>query len=276
MHQQSSVADLRVAELWIYPVKSLGGIAISQAKVLAKGFEYDRRWMLIDAQHQFITQRVHHQLALIKLWQDAAGFMLHYGSLQMLLPLHQHKSEPIDASIWNDTVEVFEVSDTHSAWFSEILQMPCKLVFFPDDKPRPVDADFALNDDQVSLADGYPILIIGQASLHDLNSRLKTPVPMNRFRPNIVFEGGQAFEEDDWKRFTIGDTSFAGVKPCARCVVTTVDQETGAKGVEPLATLSKYRKYGNKVLFGQNVLPLSHGNFISIGNEIKVTSSSIK
>jgi len=266
MHQSISPAALHVSALWLYPVKSLGGIAVTQAKVLAKGFEYDRRWMLIDGNNQFITQRVYHQLALIKLSQDAAGFMLHFGSQQMLLPLNEHKPEPITAVIWDDTVEVFEVSDAHSKWFSDILQMPCKLVFFPDDKPRPVDPNYALQHDHVSLADAYPILIIGQSSLDDLNSRLDMAIPMNRFRPNIVFEGGVAFEEDNWKLFNIGDASFAGVKPCARCVLTTIDQETAAQGVEPLATLSTYRKQGNKVLFGQNVLPLTVGNTISIGD----------
>jgi len=107
--------------------------------------------------------------------------------------------------------------------------------------------------------------------LDDLNSRLQTPVPMNRFRPNIVVEGGKAFDEDCWQHFTIGDAAFAGVKPCARCVLTTVNQETGEQGVEPLATLSKYRKTGNKVLFGQNVLPLTLGQLIRIGDSVKVT-----
>lgn len=271
MQETNNTAALRVSELWMYPVKSLGGIAVPQAKVLAKGFEYDRRWMLIDERNQFITQRVLHQLALFKLSFHQHGFMLHHAGHEMLLPLHEHTSEPITATIWDDAVEALEVSAAHSAWFSAQVGLSCKLVYFPEAHTRKVDATYALNSDEVSLADGYPILLVGQSSLDDLNSRLQTPVPMNRFRPNIVIEGGKAFDEDCWQRFTIGDAAFAGVKPCARCVLTTVNQETGEQGVEPLATLSKYRKTGNKVLFGQNVLPLTSGNTICIGDSVKVT-----
>jgi uncharacterized protein YcbX len=213
---------------------------------------------------------VHHHLALIKLSQHDEGFILRYGNNELLLPFNEHISDAIVATIWDDTVEVFEVSKAHSAWFSDVLNMPCKLVFFPDDKPRPVDPDYALQHDHVSLADGYPILVIGQSSLDDLNSRMDVSIPMNRFRPNIVFEGGVAYEEDGWKQFEIGKSSFVGVKPCARCVLTTINQATGEKGVEPLATLNTYRRQGNKVLFGQNVLPITIGNTINTGDAIHV------
>ena len=111
--------------------------------------------------------------------------------------------------------------------------------------------------------------MIGQSSLDDLNSRLEFPVPMNRFRPNLVFTGGQPYEEDSWKLLTIGNNKFAGVKPCSRCVLTTVDQNTGEKGKEPLATLAKYRQHENKIYFGQNLLSIDH-HTIHEGDEIKL------
>ena len=127
--------------------------------------------------------------------------------------------------------------------------------------------EYKINDENVSLADGFPLMIIGMASLDDLNHRLKVPLPMNRFRPNLIFTGGEAYEEDGWKNFTVGKNRFAGVKPCARCVTTTVNQETGEKGMEPLVTLSKYRKKDNQVYFGQNVLAIDK-NEIHEGDEI--------
>jgi hypothetical protein len=164
-------------------------------------------------------------------------------------------------------VEVYEVSTQHSEWFSAILGKNCRLVSFPENNPRPVNPDHAINNDQVSLADGYPCLIIGQSSLDDLNSRMEIPLPMNRFRPNIVFSGGKPFEEDEWKNISIGQNRFAGIKLCPRCVVTTVDQDTGIKGAEPLRTLATYRARDNKVYFGKDLIPLNY-NEIAEGDEI--------
>ena len=133
----------------------------------------------------------------------------------------------------------------------------CRLVYFPEVNQRPVDEKYRIENDQVSLADGYPYLIIGQSSLDDLNSKLTNPLPMNRFRPNFVFTGGKPFEEDNWRNFAIGKSRFAGVKPCGRCVLTTVNQETTERGTEPLATLATYRRTNNKIYFGQNLLALT-------------------
>ncbi|HSC55472.1 MAG TPA: MOSC N-terminal beta barrel domain-containing protein [Phnomibacter sp.] len=261
-----------ISELWLYPVKSLGGIAMDEAKLLPKGFEHDRRWMLIDENNACITQRVFPQLALFKLSFHEIGFVITCRDVKIILPIGLYEQEEIMAQIWDDTVEVFEVSAAHSAWFSSILKMPCRLVYFPDSKPRPVDPDYAKRQEQVSLADAFPMLIIGQSSLDDLNSRLDVAVPMNRFRPNIVFTGGAAFEEDGWIQIEMGANVLNVVKPCARCVLTTVDQDTAEKGLEPLATLSSYRKQGNKVMFGQNVLPVTIEHSIRIGDAIHVRS----
>jgi uncharacterized protein len=147
------------------------------------------------------------------------------------------------------------------------LQMNCKLVYFPESNPRAVDPNYKVNDEHVSLADAYPFLIIGQSSLDDLNSKLPEPLPMNRFRPNFVFTGGEPYEEDLWRNFSIGSNRFIGVKPCARCVLTTVNQATAEKGPEPLRTLSLYRKKDSKVLFGNNVVTVDEGD-VRVGDVI--------
>jgi uncharacterized protein YcbX len=256
----------RVSEIWIYPVKSLGGIRLSSAKVLPKGLEHDRRWMLIDGDNKFMTQRIYPMMALFKLSFVSGNFMIRHSDQSIDLPF-SHDDNLITAIVWDDTVEVYEVSRKHSNWFSSILGINCRLVSFPEDNPRSVDPLFSINDDHVSLADGYPLLIIGEQSLNDLNQRLEEPAPMNRFRPNIVFSGGEAYEEDNWKNFRINRNRFAAVKLCARCVLTTVNQDTGEKGTEPLATLSTYRKQDNKVYFGQNLLAVDYGE-IAEGDEI--------
>lgn len=267
------MAGLRLSEIWIYPIKSLGGIRMKSAKVFEKGLEHDRRWMLVDRDNDFMTQRIYPKMALFKLqirsqWLFGSKFKITHGNDSISLSLnHSFISKPIKAVVWDDEVDVYEVSKEKSRWFSDRLGMECKLVSFPEKNSRLVDVNYQINHEHVSLADAYPLLIIGEQSLADLNTRLDEPVPMNRFRPNLVFSGGQPYAEDTWKKFFVGKNKFAAVKPCARCVLTTVNQDTGEKGFEPLATLSKYRKQENKVLFGQNLIAIGHDE-IHEGDEI--------
>jgi len=262
--------SLQLSEIWIYPIKSLGGIRLSKAKVLEKGLQYDRRWMLVDENGKFMTQRIFPAMALFKLTiRDEQLIIVHsrqsiVHSISVKPALTNPEEEVV---IWNDTVRACEVNTETSEWFSQVLGTKCRLVYFPEDNIRAVDKDFAEKDENVSLADAYPFLIIGEASLKDLNSRMKTPLPMNRFRPNFVFSGGQPYEEDSWKEFTIGSNKFLGVKPCARCTITTINQETIEKGDEPLRTLATYRKQNNKIYFGQNVLAVDH-TFVREGDII--------
>lgn len=270
--------QLTLTEIWVYPVKSLGGISLNYSKVLEKGLAFDRRWMLVDEAGQFLTQRIHPKMALFKLaingdhlyivFQDPTLPKVNQPSINFnasLPPL----GEVYTAKIWDDDVAVIEIDRTISKWFSSCLDIPCRLVNFPETHPRVIEPQSKLNNVHVSLADAYPFLIIGQSSLNDLNTRLKDPVPMNRFRPNFVYKGGEAYEEDLWKNFSIGGNKFAGVKPCARCVVTTINQVTGEKGFEPLLTLSHYRKKENKVLFGQNVIAIDQ-TAVAVGDLISV------
>jgi uncharacterized protein YcbX len=262
------MSERKLSEIWIYPVKSLGGIRLKLAKVFEKGLQHDRRWMLIDEDNEFMTQRLYPRMVLFKLSMTSDQFLINYKSDSVVLSFnHPFISIPIKAKIWSDVVDVFEVSIEFSQWFSDRLQMKCRLVSFPETNVRPVDENYQVNHEHVSLADAYPFLIIGEQSLADLNSRMKEPLPMNRFRPNFVFSGGQPYEEDSWKTFSIGKNKFIGVKQCARCVLTTVNQDTADKGIEPLLTLSQYRKKENKVLFGQNLIALNHYE-IHEGDEI--------
>jgi uncharacterized protein YcbX len=257
-----------LTEIWIYPVKGLGGIRLKSSKVMEKGLEFDRRWMLVDEKGMFMTQRMTPPLALFKPAFHEKSFLIKFGDDSILLPFGSYiKDNPIQAVVWDDSVVVFEVSKQISAWFSEKLATPCRLVCFPEENPRPVDPDYKINNEHVSLADGFPLLIIGQTSLDELNERLERPVPMNRFRPNLVFTGGDAHEEDTWKGFAVGKNRFAGVKPCARCPVPTIDQDTAVRGKEPIATLAKYRSRNNNVYFGQNVIAIDHHE-IREGDEI--------
>lgn len=255
------MSELRLSQIWIYPIKSLGGIRLTQAKVLEKGLELDRRWMLVDENGVFMTQRDNPTMALFKLKIEKEELKITYSpnSAFHSISLHPNVLEKNErVVIWDDTVTACEVSKETSAWFSTILNLKCRLVYFPEENSRAVDPIYKVNDEHVSLADGYPFLIIGQESLNFLNSKLTQAIPINRFRPNFVFTGGEPNEEDTWRSFTIGSNRFAGVKPCARCAIPTINQETAEKGIEPTRTLATYRKKENKILFGQNLVALDH------------------
>jgi len=234
---------------------------------MEKGLRHDRRWMLVDEHDTFMTQRVHPRMALFKMG-IGSQLTVTFSEHSIRIPIdHPGTGGRVKTKVWDDDVEVLESSASSSEWFSEMLGVKCKLVSFPEENVRDVDPEYRINPEQVSLADGYPFLIIGEQSLADLNKRLKDPLPMNRFRPNLVFSGGKPFEEDAWRNFSIGRNRFIGVKPCGRCAVTTVNQDTGEKGKEPLATLSTYRKRDGEVYFGQNVIAIDHGEIFE-GDEI--------
>jgi uncharacterized protein len=265
---------LQLSELWIYPIKSLGGISVTQAQVTDRGLAHDRRWLLVDESGTFLSQREHSILALFQpsLEDDTMIVRFQKATTFVQIPLHyQKKQELFTVSVWEDTIQAFEVDVAISAWFSQILGFTARLVYMPDESHRKVEQGFEITpNDITSFSDAYPFLIIGQASLDDLNTRLKHPIAMNRFRPNFVFTGGEPYEEDTWVQFNIGALLFYGVKPCGRCVMTTIDQEKGiVSGKEPLKTLAKYRMKGNNVLFGQNLIAGNLG-IVSVGTTIEL------
>ena len=246
-----------LTEINIYPVKSLGGIRLKEAEVTDRGLKYDRRWMIVDANGKFLTQRVLPQMSLINVGVDNNSLRFEHklkAISKYSVPLEIYNNEQNEVVVFDDTVNAVYVSKEVDQWLSEALESKCRLVHMPDDSKRKVDTKYAVNNQIVSFADAFPFLVIGQSSLDDLNSRLEEKVPMNRFRPNFVFSGGKPFDEDRMKSFKLNDVTFFPVKPCARCVVTTVNQETGTKGKKPLATLASYRTQDNKVMFGQNLL----------------------
>ncbi len=264
--------ELKLTHINIYPVKSLGGIALNTAIAESRGLRNDRRWMITDTNNKFITQRENPEMALIGTKLDENGFELFHKRFpenKIHVPFSISTGEECQVQIWEDTCTAIHWNEGADEWLSEVLNSKCKLVYMPDSTHRMVDPNYTKKKEITSFSDGYPFLIIGSQSLQDLNSKLTEKIPMNRFRPNFVFEGGGEFEEDSWKKFKIGNVNFWAVKPCGRCVITTIDQESGIKNKEPLKTLSTYRTKKGKVLFGQNLIT-DTGGMISVGDKIIV------
>lgn len=261
---------MKVAALYIYPVKSLGEIALTESEVTERGLKYDRRWMLVDEKNALVTQRTHVEMALLKVSITPDGLLVSHrvNGATFLIPFLPQTTETLTVRVWDDLLRAIRVSDAADLWFSQQLGTSCRLVFQPDDSIRLTDERYAITGkEHVSMADGYPILMISEASLADLNSRLEIPAEMLRFRPNIVVSGCEAFTEDRLTAMTIHDVELHGVKPCARCVMTTIKPGTTESGSEPLKTLASYRKVGNKILFGQNIVVHRTGT-ISVGTDI--------
>lgn len=266
---------MQLSALYIYPVKSLAGIALQEADVALRGLRYDRRWMLTDTQGQFVTQREIPEMALIGTAIEGRELVLFNRRKegdQIRVPLNMQEvvTPKLRAQVWSSRVTVYSAGNEADAWLSDRLGHPLRLVALPEQSRRPADGRYAPKGQYVSLADGFPFLLIGQASLDDLNQRLTDPVPMDRFRPNLVVTGSAAFAEDGWRDLRIGNQLFRCVKPCARCMMTTIDQQTIQKSAEPLRTLSGYRRNGNKVLFGQNVIWLGSGTdaVVRVGDSV--------
>jgi uncharacterized protein len=262
-----------LSEINIYPVKSLKGISLNEAMVEDRGLRHDRRWMLVDEKNQFLTQREFPVMARISVAFESDRFKVGIDDRSLEVPLNPSTDEFHTAKIWASTVRSEFYPGEVDRWFSEALGTECRLAAMPEGAHREVNPVYAVRrfKDAVSFADGYPFMVLTEASLDDLNSRLAEPVPMNRFRPNFVVADAEAFAEDSWKIIRIGATVFHVVKPSERCVVTTVDQDRGEKtGNEPLRTLSIYRNFKGKVLFGQNLIAENAGGIVKVGDTLQV------
>jgi len=277
---------MKVSEINIFPVKSLRGITLNESIVENRGLQHDRRWMLTDRENVFFTQREFPKMATISMKLNGGGWVFSAEGVRDLpISPRPEVAEKRDVTVWSSVCEA-EVYGQHvNDWFSDVLDTPCQLVYMPDDSTRGINPLFDKGNEIVSFADGYPLMVLGEASLEDLNSRLEGPLPMNRFRPNLVIKGSDAYAEDAWKRVRIGNTIFRSTKPCARCVMTTVDQARGEfDGKEPLRTFAAYRKAQqvipdtyeamgmgkNDVLFGQNLVPENVGDVIRVGDTVDV------
>jgi len=263
--------SLRLSALTYYPVKSMQGWDVPEATVTPRGLANDRLLMVTDPDGMFYTQRDLPRLATILPRLDGGSLRLSAPEMTPLtLPLRR-SGAALPVTIWEDEAEAVDQGEAAAGWLSQYLGVEARLVRIRDDHLRPVNREYAVTaDDNVGFADGYPVLLASQESLDDLNARMETPIPMNRFRPNIVVSGGDPFAEDGWRRVRIGQVELALVKPCARCDVPTRDQLTGQKmGNEPTATLATFRRRGNQVMFAINAIPITLG-VIRVGDEVEV------
>ncbi|HEX2729229.1 MAG TPA: MOSC N-terminal beta barrel domain-containing protein [Rubrobacteraceae bacterium] len=262
--------SISVSGIRVYPIKSAAGIVLDEAIVEERGFRHDRRWMLVDDNGVFLSQREAPRLALVRVAiTDDALVVAAPGMSALQVPLQPEPATVVSTIIWRDVVESWPVGEKASRWFREFLGTPCSLVYLPETSVRPVDPAYSTDRDQVGLADGFPFLLLSEASLGDLNSRMERPLPMDRFRPNLIVRDCGPFAEDGWRRVRIGPVDFRVVKPCARCAITLVDQQTAVTGKEPLRTLARYRKRGSDVLFGQNLIHDLTGT-VRVGDAVQV------
>ncbi|HET6639079.1 MAG TPA: MOSC N-terminal beta barrel domain-containing protein [Gemmatimonadota bacterium] len=268
-----TAAGIRVADLFVYPVKSCGGIAVPSAGVDAFGFRNDRRWMVVDETGRFLSQRTVPLLATIRAAVADGQLLLRSEGWESLAVDAFPESPDVRVTVWRDTVDARPVGDEADAWLRSVLGRPARLVWMPDSTIRAPKRDPAGSSPRISFADAYSFLVVSRESLAALNARLADPLPMNRFRPNIVVEGVEAFAEDGWRVIRIGEIELDAAGPCARCATTTTDQETGARGVEPLKTLATFRREENEVMFGQNANHRGTGT-IRRGDPVEVVPAS--
>jgi uncharacterized protein YcbX len=262
---------ITLSSLIYYPIKACRGFEVTSWRVERMGLEHDRRMMVVTPEGESLTQREHPRLAwVIPQLNDGTLTLSAPGFDSIQLPV-QSTGLPWPVNIWKSKgVQAIDQGDDAASWFSDWLGASVRLVHIADGYKRRINEDYTVApDDHTAFADGYPILLISEESHCDLNTRLETPVLLNRFRPNIVVKGCEPFAEDTWKCIRIGEVELAVVKPCARCVVTTIDKETLEKGKEPLKTLGKYRKHKLGAVFGENVIPLNKGR-LQLGMSVEV------
>jgi uncharacterized protein len=267
---------LVVSSLARYPVKSCRGEELREAVVEPWGLAGDRRWMVTDPEGTFATARTLPRLVLVHPVLDAEGITLHApGVASLRVPIPQVEGLE-DVVVWRNSVKATFAGPEAAAWLSEFLGTELRLVHLDDPTRRPVDPEYGTPADRVSFADGYPLLLTTDASLAALNGWIaegrhaaEGPVPMVRFRPNVVVSGTAPWAEDDWSLLRIGAARFRAVKPCGRCVLTTVDADTGVKGKEPLATLARHRRIGTMIVFGTNLIPDEPGATLRVGDEVE-------
>jgi len=265
-----------LSAIHIFPLKSCAPLARTQALVERRGLAGDRRWMIVDANGRFVTGRDQARLTLVRAFPDGDGLALSAPGLPDLrVPAPRADGARVQTAVWGAAVTPLLASEEASAWISAHLGLPSRLVHMDAACMRRVkakyDGRYGEDDDEVSLADGFPLLLISQAALDLLNSKLTKPVPMLRFRPNLVVAGTAPHAEDGWKRIRIGEAEFDVVKPCSRCVFTTVDFDSGRRDPagEPLRTLITYRRGPDGVTFGQNLIPRKLGT-LRVGDAVEV------
>ncbi|MEM9219365.1 MAG: MOSC N-terminal beta barrel domain-containing protein [Cyanobacteria bacterium P01_F01_bin.150] len=264
------MTDTILSGLYIYPIKSAAGIGLKTAQVQPRGLEFDRRWMVVDAKQKFMTQRKLPKMALIQVAIAATTLQVSAPNMPTLeVPLQQPETEEnhLTVEVWGDRCLALSTGAESQAWFSQFLGQDCQLVYMPDVSNRPTEHGKFGERQQVSFADAFPFLLISEASLADLNYRLTerqvAPIAMDRFRPNLVVSGCDAFAEDTWKNIQIGSQRLTVAKACSRCVIPSINQSTGTKEKEPIPTLLTYRHWDKNIWFGQNLIHTDTVNPVS-------------
>jgi len=264
------MTPITVSQLYIYPVKSLAGISVNTWPVDCRGFRYDRKWMLVDQNKRFLSQRQLPEMALVKTRISNHELILSTSpENQISLPLQTDAGDSLEVSIWNDRCVAQTISHEVDQWFSDFLHTDCQLVYKTDDYIRPVDPVYARTSDQVAFSDGFPFLLISENSLQSLNQAMQLNLPVVRFRPNLVISGCGEYAEDYWRKITINGINFRLPKPCSRCSIPTINPATAKTGKEPLTTLNRLRKWNNQVYFGQNALHDCSGE-LSVGDIVHI------
>lgn len=272
------MARAELLSLHIHPVKAFRSLPLAEAAVEPWGLAGDRRWTLIDDGGRVVTQRQRPRLALAAAAPAPGGGLVLSGPGRDPLTVPVPPPGPtVTAEIFGTKVEAVPAQDSAHAWCSAYLGADVRLVHMDDPaNRRPVDPDFALPGETVSFADGFPLLLTSTSSLDALNALIadgkyasEGPLPMNRFRPNVVVTGTAPWAEDDWSRVAIGEAVFRAARLCGRCVVTTTDQDTAGRGREPLHTLGRHRRVDGRLMFGQNLVPLTGGT-VRVGDEVRV------
>lgn len=265
------MSELTLSAIYRYPIKSAGGQSLSVGKMDCFGLEDDRRWMLVDSEGLFVSQRTLPEMALLGVQSSKAGVELRFGGdvVELARPEQADaKSDSVRVTVWGDQLDAHLADDRINAWLSERLGQALRLVWCPPEARRRVDPNFARADELCAFVDGFPLLVVGQASLDALNARLPQAVPMNRFRPNLVIAGGEAHAEDRSQRLRIGNTELALVKPCSRCVIPSIDQATGKCDPHINRVLAAYRRRDGSIYFGMNALGAS-GAVFRVGDPVQ-------
>jgi MOSC domain-containing protein len=264
------MSSIVVSELNLYPLKSAAGFSVDRMVLQTRGPEHDRRWMLINKQGEFITQRQYSRMCLIHTSvENNAQLTLSANGMQPLVITPAEVAKTLTVQVWEDRVQANDCGDEAANWVSEFLGERCRMVFMPETTQRPVDPNYARNNEIVSFSDGFPLLLISQESLDEFNTHLSSSITMKRFRPNIVVQGGGAFAEDDWQVIRIGNIEFSLAKPCSRCVIPSIDPDSAEKQPEVVRALAKHRRRDGKVYFGQNLLHNRHGSIV-LGDWVQV------
>ena len=262
-----------LSDIFIYPVKSLAGIKVSNWQVNEKGLLHDRKWMLVDSDNQFLSQRRLPKMVLIKTQLTDCELILSTTTSDSIsLPLYPDGGDECNITIWKDQCTAKTTTTVADQWLSDFLGIDCKLVYQPDEVIRPVDPNYATATDKVYFSDGFPFLIVSKASLNSLNQAMGLQLPIQRFRPNLVISNCESYAEDSWREITINGIGFRLPKPCSRCSVPTIDIETAQTNKEPLTTLNRLRKWNKHVYFGQNALHNTPGE-LSTGNTVVINQT---